>query len=39
MRSAKLTGADLIGADLREIRGISAEEVRRVARTNATTNF
>jgi hypothetical protein len=36
---ADLSKADLRGADLRRFRGMSADEVRRRARTDSTTRF
>jgi hypothetical protein len=39
LAGANLTGTDLDGADLRSIRGLTASQVRRSARTDARTRF
>ncbi|WP_354670953.1 pentapeptide repeat-containing protein [Actinomadura sp. DC4] len=39
VEGADLTGTDLTGADLRSVHGLSAAQVRREARTDATTRF
>lgn len=39
LRGAGLKGADLRGADLRHVKGMTSEQIKAVARTDATTTF
>ncbi|GLW09187.1 hypothetical protein Misp01_43160 [Microtetraspora sp. NBRC 13810] len=39
LTGAILRGADLTGADLRSVRGVTEDEIRRVARVDGTTRF